>query len=211
MEQMEQSLGYEQPSEDEVRISRRLAMKAALGGGVAAAAFLAPSVEGFSIVPDYAAAASCTSPTPANLTRAADDCNGVLEIGCCWGNVSSGNCTCGAQPYNLSASPFSLTGNITGDCNSDNGAVNFAVSGIDPPFQQCTVSVSGVCSGNSGAGNVDWRSTNTIGDGTTFSQTFNTNGSGSTLTDCNGNLVSFANQANLSITLNCVCNNTANS
>ena len=188
------------------RVSRRQAMQAALGGGVAAGAYLAPKIERFSVAPDYASAASCASSTN-TFNRAADDCASIL-IGCCWGNASNSifSCNCSGQAYSLTAGVFSVSGNITGDCNSDNGAVNFTVTGVNTNARSCTVSVSGTCTGNSGAGNVDWRSTNTVGNGTTFNQTFNgTNGSGSTLTDCNGNAASFANNGNLSIQLNCTC------
>ncbi|MEI2808655.1 MAG: hypothetical protein V9F00_00140 [Nocardioides sp.] len=39
-------------------IGRRATMKAALGGAVAGAVFVAPRIEGFSIAPDYAAAST---------------------------------------------------------------------------------------------------------------------------------------------------------
>ena len=189
---------------DAKRLSRRTAMKAALGGVVASGVFLAPRIEGLSIVPDYAAAASCTSGSSNTGALAANDCNNL--IGCCWGNEdNAATCACGNKSYNLSASGITMTGNYGGGCNGDNGFVNFAVSGIDPPFQSCTASVTGTCTGSSGVGNVTWRSSNTSGNGTVFNQVFNADGSGSTLTDCNGNLASFANNANLQISFSCTC------
>lgn len=46
------------------QIERRAALRAALGGAAAAAAFTSPRIQGFSVAPDYAAASCVSSVTP---------------------------------------------------------------------------------------------------------------------------------------------------
>lgn len=185
------------------RLSRRTALRAAAMGGAGAAVFFAPKVKGFSIAPDYAAAASCPPVNTAKANLATEDCGGIL-VGFCWGNAGT-LCACGNKSYGITAGQFSVIGNYGGDGNGDDGFVNFAVSGIGSTYQSCTVSVNGTCSGSSGVGNVSFRTDNCSGNGCTFNQTFNANGNGSTLIDCNGNWSSYANRANATVTLNCVC------
>ena len=192
---------------DPSRLSRRTALRAAAMGGAGAAVFFAPKVRGFSVAPDYAAAASCDPVNTASTNITAEDCAGGL-VGFCWGNAGNSivSCPCGDKSYSVSAGQFSVVGNYGGDGNGDNGFVNFAVSGIASSHQSCTVSVTGNCDSSSGIGSTYFRTDTCNGQGCTFNQNFNTNGSGSTLVDCQGNqLTAYANQASAKVTLNCVC------
>lgn len=173
----------------EARISRRNALRAALGGSAAAVAWTAPRIEGFSIVPDFAAAASCVSGSPSTSTTASrattNDCGGQTpnnEACCiqCWnsngiqapncfdngyyGNTgcNAGNRGCGNATNNRLAgttlniaktSPpstnITLNYNIWGPVDKtdfgENAAMIFTLTGIDPPYQNCRVTMNGAC------------------------------------------------------------------
>ena len=174
------------------RIDRRTAMKAAVGGAAAVAVWSAPRIEGLSIAPDIASAASCTGGT-ASYNKASNDCGyyGDTE---CWG----GNCcnTVAYGPVNVpnTGSPLiQLNGNIGGSVNDDNGFINMTLSNIDPPFRSCTINVSGNCN-NGGS----WRSRN----GTSF--TFNDNSTLQAQPDCQGGGATDPN-GNITLAINCVC------
>ena len=158
-------------------IERRTALKAALGGAAVAVAWTAPRIEGLSISPEYAQAASCTGGSITITKDANDDCCGNQE---CWGNGNCFACTgngCAQAGYSQSVGPFTIAGNINGSVNGDDGRINIAVNGIDPPHQRCTVYVEGNCN-DSGS----FR-TNLASPGTTF----NANGAvNNVLVDCQG-------------------------
>lgn len=179
------------------RIARRAAIKAAVAGTAAAVVWSAPRIDGLQIIPDYAAAASCTSPGVSNTNFSASDCGGGL-IGACWGNNTGswGSCPCSDKSYSVSPGfNFVVSGNVGGGIQDDSGFINVSVNGIDPPFQKCTVEVNGACSNFRINGN-----------GGTYNQTFLANGNaGPMLMDCNS---SFANNASWNLTVTCVCANT---
>lgn len=181
------------------RLDRRAAMKAALGGAVAGAAFVAPRVAGFSVAPDYAAAASCIGDQNTSVNRQSSDrCLNVK----CWGNFNSGGicaCNCNAiGPLSNSVANFNLTVNGSGGAGGvtcgKNGTFNIAINGIDPPFQTCTVNVNGNCPGTfltfNGAGPLTYNSSS--------SQTVNSIG-------CNGGDGTGA-RPSVTINMTCVCN-----
>jgi hypothetical protein len=151
-------------------VDRRTAMKAALGGAVAAAVWTAPRIEGLSVAPDYAAAATCTSGNMAGWTVNSDN-SGLTGTAEDWGNGGGGRQDMGAR----AAGPFTINAYVQGSVNDDNGRISVTVNGIDPPFQRVVANVAGNC--NNGGG---FRSNfGTI--------TFNTNGtSGEQLIDCQG-------------------------
>jgi hypothetical protein len=80
-------------AEDPRGIDRRAAMKAALGGAATAAVLAAPRVEGFRLVPDYAAAATATA--GGGLQK---DPNGTLANRCT--TASTIGCTYAGGPPN---------------------------------------------------------------------------------------------------------------
>ena len=163
---------FELSSNGQRELSRRDAIrKAIIGGGVAATVWSAPKIEGFSVAPDYASAASGTSGSKGGTvnSKASRDyncfCFGFGNACCrvCWGNTNGSNCngTCGNctnNCANATTGSISFPKNIGPDialnyaANGDvvnGGTLNLNLSGIDPPFQHCNVNVSGTC--NSGA------------------------------------------------------------
>ena len=149
------------------RHSRRDAMKkAALASSAAAVVWAAPRVEGFRVAPDYAAAASGTNASQGSGAKNSSTvnyncfCFGFGNTCCetCWATTNNGcNGTCGNCNNNCSGAqsgPLTIpkfSGNIvanyslSGDVSSG-GALNVAVTGIDPPFQSCNFTVNGNCS-----------------------------------------------------------------
>ena len=122
------------------RISRRAAMKAAVGGAVAAGVFIAPRVEGFSLVPDYASATSgndsSESQTISTLTSQSGTAAFCLLKCCvtCWNSTGvatrcSGNslCTCGNAITNSSG-----VHKTCGDSTTDYVAGSFTVPKNSP-------------------------------------------------------------------------------
>jgi len=185
----DEATGAEEPAAgDRGGLDRRSAMKVALGGAVAAAAWSAPRIEGLSLAPDYAAAASCTGGTAGEITKNSNNCGyyGDTE---CFGN----NC-CGSWGFSANiASKFTLNGNISGDVSGDNGNVQMTINGIDPPWQRCTVNVGGTCN------NASFR-----GGGT---YTFNNNGTQNSFIDCQGggSFLSADTDAQIRVNVTCVC------
>ena len=93
-------------------LGRRRALQAALGGAAAGAAFVAPRIQGMSVVPDYAAAgtAACTTNSPKSVAI----------------NSSRANRTCCLQP--LTQLGFAGTGasvNCNGNLDCGTPTINF--------------------------------------------------------------------------------------
>ena len=153
-------------------------MKAAVGGAVAAGVFVAPRVEGFSLVPDYASAASGVDGSDAdNLSTVTSQAvpGPFCLLKCCvtcWNgtgvstNCASTTCTCGTNKScgnsttdvvngllsinknSPGGSSIDLNYKLWGPpegCSNQNPALTYAISGIDPPFQNCDVAVSMNC------------------------------------------------------------------
>lgn len=192
---------------DSTRLDRRKAMKAALGGAAAGATFVAPKVAGFSVAPDYAAAASCTggNSTLTHNSEKPDYCavycwggkNGNTFIDC-GGLCANGCCKDESQSLTLSGTNFKLTFDVGGSlccyfCGT-NGGYRYEIEGIDPPFQKCNLSynISNQCTGPA---NLPITHHNNV--------PMNNWVGGMNCNDCNNNKF-------LTITFACECNNTAN-
>lgn len=161
---------------DARRISRREALRrVAVAGAAAGAVWAAPRIEGMSIAPDYAAAASgnnANKTTPALASSASRGyncfCFGFGNACCvvCWSGTNGSNCSgavCGNCTNNCTGTQntqlivptfnnpnaITMNGALSGNVRDANAALNLVLNGIDPPFQQCTVAVNGVC--NSGS------------------------------------------------------------
>lgn len=133
-------------------IARRQALKAAIGGAAAAAVFVAPRIEGFSVAPDYASAASCTS----GSGFTSHDTNGVA----CLGNGNAGFCgnwTSGAFAVtaNNTAPILYATASLSGSLNGNDGNVNVNVNGITNNANQNCTTRSNSVNQNSGCGGWD--------------------------------------------------------
>lgn len=122
-------------------IDRRSALRAALGGAVAAAVFVGPKVEGFSIAPDYAAAASCVSGSQA--------ISHTTPCIYCLGNGCAGSCgTWNSGPVqitnNNTGTVLYATVTLNGATNGD-GQTKVDVNGITSnAFENCTVKSNSV-------------------------------------------------------------------
>lgn len=149
---------------DEARISRRSALrKAAAGAAVAGAVWAAPRVEGLSIVPDYAAAASGSVGALTLNLDARDGCDANAynsfadQIGVSpspgWtintanSTTKNGNVVASATLPGVGNPNGTVTATLPGPNNSSgdvNATYNIAVvfSGIDPPFNNCRVSAA---------------------------------------------------------------------
>lgn len=122
------------PAQDALRLSRRNAMKAAVGGAVAVGAFAAPRIEGFSLVPDYAAAASgddqelTAGPIDTATSRAlkAPLCQQACCVTCWNGSgafvqCARATCTCGTHKTCGSPTNNAYTGSLVANKNSPSG------------------------------------------------------------------------------------------
>lgn len=119
------------PNDSPATVERRTALKAALGGATVAAVFAAPRIKGFSVAPDYAAAASCTSGTAV----ISHNTNGVA----CLGNGALYNCGEWTSSPTAVGSPLMATVKLGGALNSG-GYMNVNVNGItNNTYQTCTV------------------------------------------------------------------------
>jgi hypothetical protein len=123
-------------------------MKAALAGAAAAAMWQAPRIQGLSVAPDVAQAASCTSVGPAALggsPHAAVVAGGDQ----CWGGRSGGICQTFTFLSPLALQPFAvgvvIAGDDAGTAFTGFGFGNVNVSGIDPPWNFCTVTLQANC------------------------------------------------------------------
>lgn len=173
-------------------IDRRNAMKIALGGAAAATVWSAPRIEGLSLAPDYAAAASCNATsTGTQVTRDSINC-GTLGGTECFGNACCGNFGFGTN-VSAGSKTFTLNGNIGGSVNGDNGLVSLTVGNIDPPFQRCNVNVALNCNNDGsprGGGNF----------------TFNNSGTQNAFIDCQGGGNFNQNDPNAQVRINITCN-----
>jgi hypothetical protein len=145
-----------EPSGDANRLSRRAAMRAAAGGAAAAGVFLAPRLTDATISPAYASAASgedgsdgiqigtvtqAAPPAPLCLLKCCVTCWNTTGVATtCGGTV----CTCGTHKSCGSPTGNSLTGQLS--------VLELDVTGIDPPFQSCTVAVVVDCSAGTEVG-----------------------------------------------------------
>ena len=129
------------------RVDRRAAMKAALAGAAAAAVWSAPRIEGLSIAPDVAQAASCVNPSADTTNHAATTSLTFVEQ--CWGVLNAGAISCSDFTVTRNAGRFNIGVRIGGDDGGDlfngGGFVKVTINGIDPPFQRCTVNVQANC------------------------------------------------------------------
>ena len=129
------------------RIDRRAAMKAALAGAAAAAVWSAPRIDGLSIAPDVAQAASCVNPSADTTTHAAQVSATLVEQ--CWGVLNAGAISCSDFTVTRNAGRFNIGVRIGGDDGAEifngGGFVKVTINGIDPPFQRCTVNVQTRC------------------------------------------------------------------
>ena len=191
-----------QSEEDQGSVARRSALKAALAGSGAAVVWAAPRLDGMSVVPDYASAATC-SDQASNIALATRDCGGALAGGC-WGNRNNNwtgtNCDCGTLAYNSTLfSSITVSGNRTGGFNDDDGILNIALNGITGNnFDECTVDV-GVSGVNySGIGNWSFSNSNHV---------FSGNGAVNNIEiDFDGSLGVYVNSVDaLNLTVTCVC------
>lgn len=132
---------------ERLRLDRRAAMKAALGGVAAAAVWQAPRIEGLSIAPDVAQAATCIG---GNATATHNSTSNIGFV--CWGNAPLGGC--GSFTMNLPTIDGRFNASVTvggGEGiililpDNQNGFANVTVGGIDPPYEACTVTLNGTC------------------------------------------------------------------
>lgn len=187
------------PSED--ALARRAALKAALGGTVGAAVWMAPRVEGLSLAPDYAAAASCVGGSASQLSKNSIDCSYYGEQEC-WGN---GCCeTYNFSQQSIGSKPFILNASLSGNVNND-GTASVTINNIDPPFQRCNVNVVGNCN-NGGSFRVGPPG-GPYSNGNNASRNFtvNSNGTTNTLIDCQGGGGYYQPDPNGTIRINVSC------
>jgi len=137
-------------------VDRRTAMKAALGGAVAAAAWTAPRIEHLSVAPDFAQAATCL-PSSGFVTRTTTVCQPLIGFTSeCYGNcVASGGVDCGpatvVYPGPVSGSfPPGVTMTVVYNGYAEGsdifdgapGTADITVSGIRSPRQRCSVTTT---------------------------------------------------------------------
>ena len=127
-------------------------MKAALAGAAAAAVWQAPRIEGLSIAPDVAQAASCLPVTPLAVTHAGD--RDILNE--CWGTRQPlGGCTgfnVGPEAHGRFNLALNIDGSDAGIPGEGLGGANTSINGIDPPFQSCTANLQANCVNVGGTG-----------------------------------------------------------
>ena len=205
---METSAGLEGPSrstpdrstagDDEVRqLNRRTALKVAIGGVAAGTVFVAPRIEGFKVVPDYAAAGTCDATSKSTAGRTSNTvycvagCGSVLFNFNCWG-ADNGGCGCNSFAFaatSVNVGGQTITMNATANGRANNKS-NCAGAG--------SVSVN-VAGKNRGSCNV---AVFVSGCGTTNNITFNTNGNLNSAMVCAGNSDS---DRTATLTLTCSC------
>jgi hypothetical protein len=195
---------------DTNRIDRRDAMKAALGGAVAAAALSAPSISGFSLAPNFAAAASqcpagsSVTGTPSTQSRSSETCVATK----CWGTFS-GICSCGNYTFSLitvnaAAAQYTdptisvTVGNQVKNNTSNNLTITLAGFNAGQPFDRCTVTIGGSCSGGSSA-------TPTVDNGLVFgANNFTANNTYNGRIKCPGSVIQSPN-GTVTIAASCRC------
>lgn len=139
------------------QIDRRTAMKAALGGAVVAAAWSAPKIEGLSLSPDYASAASQTTVNPVSpgtsaawfthnsQTAGASRCVGAGSgISC-----NTWNATQVSYAIPSTTESFTLNAALSGQVKNT-GSTSVTLSGVTNANYTCSVNISGNCNESSG-------------------------------------------------------------
>jgi hypothetical protein len=126
------------------RLDRRAAMKAALAGAAAAAVWQVPRIEGLSVAPDVAQAATCAPSSDTESITGESRLPGALW---CWGAV---NIVSGCEPgdtTNLTAGIFSATAVLSGEWDNSvtNGTLVFTPTSINVPSRVCTVNLNVDC------------------------------------------------------------------
>ncbi|MCO5312218.1 MAG: hypothetical protein M9952_04675 [Microthrixaceae bacterium] len=112
--------------EDRARLDRRTAMRAALGGAAAGAAFMAPRIDGLSVAPDYAAAATACTIGAAGTSVTVNG-NSAKRTPC-WGSRYFALCFGGTPTFNGSGCGGAWNCGNTGNWAS--GDANGATNGI---------------------------------------------------------------------------------
>ena len=176
-----ESMSKSEPLDDESLVAesqsvldRRAALRAALGGAAAAAVFVAPRVEGFSIAPDYAAAGTCrVDPSRSGVVGGskvlvrccsqdlttlcygglgcASSCTGVIDCGTPNFNVPTVNGTLNIPLNNVApVQNITLTYRVGGATReyitdwNNDSVVRASLSGL-PANKSCTVNINGTC------------------------------------------------------------------
>ena len=185
-------------------------MKAALAGVAAAAVWQAPRIEGLSVAPDVAQAASCTGGTVNSpVQNAVSHLVGLGINQLCWGGLSGNLCTNRTVTATIPNNNFGFSVNASGYVQNliaggtiNNGSLAVTVNGIDPPFQSCFVRI------NPTAANTDCTGTG----GTFFDPNpantqlnFPNTGTQNLRFGCQTNILAFVNQARVTLTLTCSC------
>ena len=155
-------------------VDRRAALRAALGGAAAAAVFVAPKIEGFSIAPDYAAAGTCrVDPSRSAAiggSKVSVDCCSQTLTSLCFGGAGcasscTGNINCGTPNFSVPTADGTLNiplnniapvqnitltyrvGGATREYITDwnnDSVVRASLSGL-PANKSCTVNINGTC------------------------------------------------------------------
>ena len=171
-------------------------MKAALGGVAAAAVWQAPRIEGLSIAPDVAQAATCFPPAPAAASHTSE--TQIPFASNCWGNSDFG--ICGIQVLNLGTAPFTASATIGAGTwgpvpGSNNAAINVNVAGLNTTTRRCTVALAGT---GCGSGRSFFASPSSV--------TFGPNTTGTFAAQTWGcNLVPVGANPTITLTLTCSC------
>lgn len=131
------------PADDAATIDRRAALKkAAIGAGVAVGAWTAPRIEGLSLVPDYAEAATIMGTFMITVTQI--DCSpNILQNANCWGACAPGgnNCVSAVRNFVVAGETIRVTATGRADQNGD-GNMTVDYSLMDPPFNMCTANAA---------------------------------------------------------------------
>jgi hypothetical protein len=195
---------------ERIRIGRRAAMKAALAGVAAAAVWQAPRLEGLSVAPDVAQAASCAGGTvDSPVQTAVGHSVGIGVNQLCWGGLAGNACTNRTVSAAIPGNNFGFDVNASGFVQNlvlggtiNNGSLAVTVNGIDPPFQSCFVRINptatGTDCGGTGGTFFDPNPANTqlnFPNSQTKNLTFG----------CQTNVLAFVNSAHVTLTLTCTC------
>jgi len=186
-------------------------MKAALAGVAAAAVWQAPRIEGLSVAPDVAQAASCTGGTVNSPVQNAVSHSVGLGINqLCWGGLSGNLCTNRTVTATIPNNNFGFSVNASGYVQNliaggtiNNGSLAVTVNGIDPPFQSCFVRINPTatltdCGGGPGSTFFNPDAANT-------QLNFPNSATQNLAIGCNTALLSFVNVALVTLTLTCTC------
>jgi len=201
------------PELERSRIDRRAAMKAALAGVAAAAVWQAPRIEGLSVAPDVAQAASCTGGTVSTPTFIAAEVGvGIGEQRFCWGGILSGttcdndntqSATIAGNNFGITVIPSGYVENAVLGGTINNGSLGITVNGIDPPYQSCVVSFNSAANATDCVGSLG--STFFNPDPFSFVLNFANSGTQNLPIACNVDLLAFITGARVTLTLTCTC------